>query len=132
MLQRLFLAIIVGLSSQVVVLAVERSPMPFAVSPAMPEGKSPYTVNLASLPDRDLIGKNVDIFYRRMSNHSARRDDLRLVISNVLLLESPEVNEWGAPTRRATFALDAKETRTVRKLENRLGGDLIVRARQPQ
>jgi hypothetical protein len=109
------------------VLLLSLSPLPAAEAP---EGKAAYTITLSALPDRGLIGRRVDLVERRMSNNSARRDDVRTVLSDVLLLSSPEVNEWGAATRQATLALDPKEIKKLRKAEGRLGSDLLIRSRR--
>jgi hypothetical protein len=95
----------------------------------VPDGKVAYQVLLSSLPDRSLVGQPVDIVARRISDHSAYGDDVIPVLSGVPLIASPEVNEWGASTRQATFALDEKELKKLKKYESRLGYDLLVRSR---
>jgi hypothetical protein len=95
---------------------------------SIPDGKIAHTIHLDALPDRDLIGSKVDIYARRMSNNSAQSDLLTLVVKDAILVASPQRNEWGAETRQATFAIDPKDVKRLKKFEKKVGSSLIVRA----
>jgi hypothetical protein len=96
----------------------------------VPAGKTAYTVYLASLPDRTLIGKKVNVIARRVSNHSARPPELKVILQDVLLISSPEYNEWGGSDRQATLALSPQEQKKLAKVAKRVGVDILILSRE--
>ena len=98
---------------------------------SVPSGKMPQTVRVAALPDRSLIGTQVNVYLRPTSAYYFQSENLRPLLSNVLLLASPEDNEWGAATRQVTLALDEKELKRLRKAERKGRGEIIIQAVEP-
>jgi hypothetical protein len=93
-----------------------------------PLAKTPQNIRVAALPDRGLIGRRVNVYVRPTSAYYFQTENLKPILKDVLLVDSPEENDWGASTRRVTLELDAKEAKVIRKAEERGRGEIVILA----